>query len=163
MKGQITLSEAPCSFAQPVLPQLQFTALLPGLVEQIMDNLNASENGLNIKTTTTSWTEHVELKICKQLCLSVHKLLLGANFSPSSLMVWMFSLRLGLLNCAGLNLYEMWSTTKSIQALVNLKFMSFPWDIFVQLHYLLIVFLSNFLQRPITVCSWYESCIILSR
>lgn len=35
-------------------PQLQFTALLAGLREQIMGNLNASENCLSLKTTTTT-------------------------------------------------------------------------------------------------------------
>lgn len=84
--GSIQLSSV-CYHLLP--PQLQFTALLAGLIEQIMGNLNASENCLNIKTTTTSWIEHVAWKICKQLCLSVHKLLLGANFGSPWSMVWM--------------------------------------------------------------------------
>lgn len=40
-------------------PQLQFTTLLAGLRKQIMDNLNAGEIFLSIKTTTTSWTEYM--------------------------------------------------------------------------------------------------------
>ena len=77
-KGLYKLSSV-CYHLLP--PQLQFTVLLVGLIQQIVDNLNTSENCLNINTTTTtSWIADIELKICKQLCLSGHKVQLGANF-----------------------------------------------------------------------------------
>lgn len=75
-KGPYRLSSI-CHHLLP--PQLQFTVLSVGLIEQIVGNLNTSENCLNINATT-SWIADTELKICKQLCLSVHKVKLGANF-----------------------------------------------------------------------------------
>lgn len=121
---EIPFSEGPdrlssvCHHLPP--PQLPFTALLVGLIQQVVGNLNTSENCLNI--STTSCVADSESKVYKHFFfLSIRSSWVPALAAPC-LVECPCRSRLGLLNWGALNICQRWSITKAIQALVNLKF-----------------------------------------